>query len=85
MRFPVLIDFHKIELDKSVVMAWHGWALKYGGPVANESIFRILVPAKITCHVSENNMAEAVTCDMASSGWLKLEALCLFRAQCSLK
>ena len=26
-------------------------------------------------------MAEAVTCDMASSDWLKLAALCLFRAQ----
>ena len=24
VRFPVLIDFHKSELDKSVVMAWVG-------------------------------------------------------------
>ena len=48
----------------------------------NESIFRIRVPAKISCqYVPEKNMAEAVTRDMASSDWLKLAALCLFRAQ----
>ena len=46
----------------------------------NESIFRIPVPAKISCHVPKN-VAEAVTRDMASSDWLKLAALCLFWAQ----
>ena len=49
--------------------------------VTNESIFRIPVPAKISRHVSEKNMAEAVTRDIASSDWLKLAALCLFRGQ----
>ena len=49
--------------------------------LTNESIFRIPVPAKISCHVPEINMGEAVTRDMASSDWLKLAALCLFRAQ----
>ena len=44
-------------------------------------IFRIPVPAKISCHVTEKNKAEAVTRDMASSDWLKLAALCLFRVQ----
>ena len=43
--------------------------------VTNESIFRIPVPAKISCHVPEENMAEAVTRDMASSDWLKLAPL----------
>ena len=78
--FPVLLDFHNSELDKCC----YGMC---GVPstVTNESIFRIPVPAKISCHVPENNMTEAVTRDMASSDWLKLEALCLFRAQCSLK
>ena len=47
----------------------------------NESIFRIPVPAKISCYVPEKNMAAAVTRAMASSDWLKLAALCLFRAQ----
>ena len=47
--------------------------------VTNESIFRIPVPAKISCHVPEKNMAEAVTPDMASSDWLKLAALCFAR------
>ena len=49
--------------------------------VTNESIFRINVLAKISCHVPENNRAEAVTRDMASSDRLKLAALCLFPAQ----
>ena len=48
--------------------------------VTNKSFFRITVPAKISCHVPEN-MAEAVTRDIDTSGWLKLAALCLFRAQ----
>ena len=47
--------------------------------VINESI---PIPAKISCYVPEKkNMAEAVTSDMASSDWLKLAAICLFRAQ----
>ena len=51
-----------------------------------ESIFKIPVPAKISCHVpvkkkKKENMTEAVTRDMASSDWLKLAALCFFRAQ----
>ena len=45
--------------------------------VTKESIFRILFSAKISCHVPENSMAEAVTRDMSSSDWLKLEALSL--------
>ena len=49
--------------------------------VTNKSIFRIPVPAKISCHVPEKNMAKAVTLDMASSDWLKLSALFLFLAQ----
>ena len=49
--------------------------------VTNESIFRIPVPAKIICHVPEKNMAVAVTRDIASYDWLKLAALCFFRAQ----
>ena len=49
--------------------------------VTNESIFRIPVPAKISRHVPEKNMAKAITRDMAFSDWLKLAALCLFRAQ----
>ena len=49
--------------------------------VINESIFRITVPSKISCHVPEKNVAEAVTRDMASSDWLKLVAFFLFRAQ----
>ena len=47
----------------------------------NESIFRIPVPAKISFHVPEKNMAEAVTSDIAPSDWLKLAVLCLFRTQ----
>ena len=43
--------------------------------VTNESVFRIAVPAKNSCHIPESNMIEAVTRDMASSDWLKLEAL----------
>ena len=49
--------------------------------VTNKSIYRIPVPAKISCVVPEKNMAEAVRRDMASSGCLKLAALCLFCAQ----
>ena len=49
--------------------------------VTNEAIFRIPVPAKISCHVPEKNITEAVTRDMAFSDWLNLAALCLFRAQ----
>ena len=49
--------------------------------VTNESIFGIQIPAKISCHVPETNVAEAVTGDMASSDWLKLAALCFFHAQ----
>ena len=49
--------------------------------VTNDSLFRIPVPAKISCHVSDKNMAEAVTRDMVSSDWFKSAALCLFRAQ----
>ena len=55
-----------------------------GGPPQhsyNESIFRIPVPVKISFHVPEKNMAELVARDMASSDWLKLAALCLFRSQ----
>ena len=37
--------------------------------VTKESIFRIHVPAKISYHVPENSMAEAVTRDMSSSDW----------------
>ena len=62
----------KSELDKSVVMAWVDFS---------ESIFRIPVPAKGSCHVSEKNMADAVARDMASSDWLKLANVCLFPAQ----
>ena len=47
--------------------------------VSNESIFRIPVPAKTSCHVPEKKMAEAVTRDSASSDWLKLAALCFFK------
>ena len=49
--------------------------------VTNESIFRMPVPAKISCHIAEKDMAEAVMRDMASSDWLKLAALCFFLAQ----
>ena len=56
------------------MLLWHGW-------ITNESIFRIPVPAKISCHGPEKDMAEAVTRDVASSDWLKLAALCLLRAQ----
>ena len=38
------------------------------------SLFLEYVPEK-------KNMAEAVTRDMSFSDWLKLKALCLFRAQ----
>ena len=54
---------------------------KLPSTVKNESFFRIPVPAKISCHVPEKYMAEAVTRNMAASDWLKLAALCLFRAQ----
>ena len=46
--------------------------------VTNESIFRITVHAKISCHVPEKSLAEAVTRDMASPDWLTLAALCDF-------
>ena len=55
-------------------MAW------VGSP-AQSQIFRIPIPAKISRHVPEKNMAETVTRDMASSYWLKLASLCLVRAQ----
>ena len=42
--------------------------------VTNEYIFRTRLPAKISCHVPDKNIAEAVTRDMASSDWLKLAA-----------
>ena len=48
------------------------------GTVTNESIFRIPVPAKITYHVPEKNLKEAVTRDMASSDWLKLAPFVCF-------
>ena len=48
--------------------------------VTNESIFRIPVPAKISCYVPEKTWQKQ-TRDMASSDWLKLAALCLFRVQ----
>ena len=51
----------------------------------NKAIFRKTVSTKISCHVPEKNMAEAVRCNMASSDWLKLAALCLFRAQSGSK
>ena len=47
--------------------------------VPNESIFRISVPAKISCHGPEKKVA--VARHIASSDWLKLAAFCLFRAQ----
>lgn len=34
----------------------------------------------VMCLKKKKNMAETVTQDMASSDWLKLAALCLFRA-----
>ena len=50
--------------------------------VTNESIFRIPVPAKISCHVPEKH-DRAVTRDVASSDWLKLAALFFVsRAKC---
>ena len=51
--------------------------------VTNESIFRIPVSAKISCHVPEKNVntTEAVTRDMASPDRLKLADLCLFHTQ----
>ena len=57
-------------------MAWAG-----SQAVTNESIFRIPVPAKISCYVPEKNMAEVVKREMASSDWLKLASLCWFRTQ----
>ena len=39
--------------------------------VANGSICRIPISTKISCHVPEKNIVEAVTRDMASSEWLK--------------
>ena len=53
--------------------------------VINESIFRIPVPAKISFHVPEKNMGEAVTRDMASSDWLKLAAFVCFSRKVYLK
>ena len=53
--------------------------------VTNKSIFRIPFPRKISCHGPEKNMSESVTRDMTSSDWLKLLALCLFRAQSESK
>ena len=55
--------------------------------VTNESIFRIpVVPAKISCQdVPEENTAEAVTRDMASSDWLKLVALVCFPGKVYIK
>ena len=62
------------------MLLWHGW-----GSLAQSqmSLFfcRIPVPAKISCHVPETNLVEAVTRDMASSDWLKLAHLCFFHAQ----
>ena len=40
---------------------------------------------KISCHVPKTNMAESVTRGMTSSDWLKMVALCLFRAQSESK
>ena len=60
--------FSKSELDESVLLAW------VGSPAQSQmNLFSVVMPLK--------NMTEAVTCDMASYDWLKLTALCLFRAQ----
>ena len=53
--------------------------------VTNESILRIPVPAKISCHVSVKNMGEAVTRDIASPDWLKLAAFVCFARKVYLK
>ena len=68
---------HTSELDKSVVIAWECFLAQLQMCL----FLRIPVLAKVSCHVSENNRAEGVTRDMASSDWLKLAALCLFPAQ----
>ena len=73
-----LLDAHKSELDKSVVMAW------VGSPAQSQmSLFlEYAFPRKsIVMPLKKKNMAEAVAHDMAYSDWLKLAALCLFRAQ----
>ena len=46
--------------------------------VKNESSFRTTVPAKISCHVPEKNMAETITRDMASPDWLKWRPFVFF-------
>ena len=48
--------------------------------VTNESLFRIPFPAKISCHVPEQNMTKVVTRDMASPDWLKWRPFVCFRS-----
>ena len=61
----------------SVVMAW------VGSPAQSQMrLFLEYSLPRISVVMSQKkNMAEAVTCDMASSDWFKLASLCLFRAQ----
>ena len=61
---------NKSEVDKECSYGMGGLPSR----VKNEFIFRMPF-------VMSLNMAEAVTRDIASSDWLKLAALCLFRKQ----
>ena len=64
----------KIELDKSVVMAW------VGSPARSQMN---PVPAKISCHDPEKNMAQAVPRDMASfDGLNDWRTFIVLRAKC---
>ena len=66
----------KSELDKSVVTAWVGYPAQSQMSLFLEYPF----PRKSVVMSLKKNIAEAETRDMASSDWLKLAALCLFRA-----
>ena len=57
------------ELYKNVVVAWLAFPA--------QSQMRLFLEYRFP----EKNITEAVTRDMAFSDWLKLAALCLFRAQ----
>ena len=64
------------ELHKSVVMAW------VCSPTQSQTSLFLEYPFsqnQLSCPCK--NMAGEVTGDVASSDWLKLAALCLFRAQ----
>ena len=69
------ITIIKSKLDKSVVMAW------VASPAKSTMSLFLEYPFPRKSLVSEKNIAEAVTRDMAPFDWLKLAVLCLFRVQ----